>query len=253
MLGRSIPTRLRYEILKRDHFTCQYCGRSAPDVELHVDHLYPHALGGDNDPFNLIASCVQCNLGKSSYPLSEKALKEKQDGIAHRMIDYHRKFGYPLSTAPNAVEKETPDYLYRYPNRILRAFKHGIHAFPRNYSYMPDKKYYVEFMLDEEHTLTVKYIKEYTHRTKAKTLFQDHYPFSFYYTQDEYEKLFAYHPLQVIDEITSADIKLSLLKDDRGFVVLTLLDMYKNTVIPYVFFVPFKHMHFLLTFSLLDD
>ena len=31
--------KLRFEILKRDNFTCQYCGRKAPVVELQIEYI----------------------------------------------------------------------------------------------------------------------------------------------------------------------------------------------------------------------
>lgn len=51
----------RFDILARDNFTCQYCGRKAPDVELEVDHIYPRSKGGYNDEKNLVTACVECN------------------------------------------------------------------------------------------------------------------------------------------------------------------------------------------------
>ena len=66
------PFGLRFDILKRDHFTCQYCGRSPEkdkDVTLHVDHIHPRSKGGNDDPKNLITSCQECNLGKSDVLL----------------------------------------------------------------------------------------------------------------------------------------------------------------------------------------
>lgn len=37
---------IRFEVFKRDNFTCQYCGAKAPDVILEVDHINPVKLGG---------------------------------------------------------------------------------------------------------------------------------------------------------------------------------------------------------------
>lgn len=34
-----VGKKLRFEVFKRDKFTCQYCGAKAPDVVLHVDHI----------------------------------------------------------------------------------------------------------------------------------------------------------------------------------------------------------------------
>ncbi|WP_454175358.1 HNH endonuclease [Gordonia sputi] len=62
----ALSKRLRYEILRRDNHTCRYCGASAPDVTLTVDHVVPVALGGLDDPSNLVAACRDCNAGKSA-------------------------------------------------------------------------------------------------------------------------------------------------------------------------------------------
>ena len=57
--------KMRFTILLRDMFTCQYCGRSAPEVKLHVDHIIPRSKGGATVEDNLRTSCQDCNLGKS--------------------------------------------------------------------------------------------------------------------------------------------------------------------------------------------
>lgn len=64
----AVSKRLRFEILRRDNHTCRYCGRSAPEVKLTVDHVTPESLGGGDDPTNLVAACADCNSGKSSVP-----------------------------------------------------------------------------------------------------------------------------------------------------------------------------------------
>jgi hypothetical protein len=60
----AISKRLRYEILTRDNNTCRYC--HATDTPLTIDHVVPTALGGTDDPSNLVAACKDCNAGKSS-------------------------------------------------------------------------------------------------------------------------------------------------------------------------------------------
>jgi hypothetical protein len=62
----TISKRLRFEVLRRDNYTCRYCGQAAPDVALTVDHVVPSALGGSDDPDNLVAACADCNSGKTS-------------------------------------------------------------------------------------------------------------------------------------------------------------------------------------------
>lgn len=66
-----LPRNVRFDILKRDCFTCQYCGSQAPSVALQVDHINPVATGGTNDEDNLITSCADCNVGKSAIPLEQ--------------------------------------------------------------------------------------------------------------------------------------------------------------------------------------
>lgn len=75
---KPIPKRVRFEVFKRDSFRCQYCGREAPNVLLHVDHITPVSEGGTNDITNLITSCADCNLGKSNVALSDDAAIAKQ-------------------------------------------------------------------------------------------------------------------------------------------------------------------------------
>ena len=67
---KAVSTRTRFEIFKRDKFTCQYCGAKPPSVILHVDHVIALANGGTNDTGNLTTACKDCNLGKSAVPLS---------------------------------------------------------------------------------------------------------------------------------------------------------------------------------------
>lgn len=75
---RKISKKTRFEIFKRDSFTCQYCGNKSPDVVLHIDHIEPVSKGGDNEITNLITSCSGCNLGKGAKKLDDNSVIEKQ-------------------------------------------------------------------------------------------------------------------------------------------------------------------------------
>lgn len=66
-----IGKRIRFEVFKRDRFTCQYCGRRPPQVLLEIDHILPVCEGGDDEAANLTTSCSECNLGKGGIPLGE--------------------------------------------------------------------------------------------------------------------------------------------------------------------------------------
>ena len=97
---KAISKALRFEVFKRDHFTCQYCGRMAPDVILEVDHIKPVAKGGDNDILNLVTSCRDCNRGKGKKLISQNdALKKSQKELlelaekteqAQMMVDWKK-------------------------------------------------------------------------------------------------------------------------------------------------------------------
>jgi HNH endonuclease len=60
--------RLRYEVLRRDGFRCQLCGRTAAHegVKLEVDHIFPRSKGGEDTLGNLQTLCWDCNSGKSN-------------------------------------------------------------------------------------------------------------------------------------------------------------------------------------------
>ena len=64
--GRTLPAQLRFMVLRRDNYTCRYCGRKAPTVELHVDHVEPWTKVREHNIENLVASCRDCNLGKGA-------------------------------------------------------------------------------------------------------------------------------------------------------------------------------------------
>lgn len=78
MKRKNIPNKIRFEVFKRDSFTCQYCGEKSPDVVLQVDHIDPVSKGGTNNILNLITACFDCNSGKSNRKLSDNSVIEKQ-------------------------------------------------------------------------------------------------------------------------------------------------------------------------------
>lgn len=78
MARKALSKKVRFEVFKRDSFKCQYCGKSAPEVILHVDHIKPVAAGGTNDLLNLVTACVDCNSGKGATELSDHSVAAKQ-------------------------------------------------------------------------------------------------------------------------------------------------------------------------------
>ena len=83
---KQISKKARFEVFKRDGFTCQYCGAHPPQVLLHVDHIIPVAAGGLNDQDNLITTCEPCNQGKGARSLDSvpATLAERATETAER-------------------------------------------------------------------------------------------------------------------------------------------------------------------------
>lgn len=75
---KGLSKKTRFDVFKRDSFTCQYCGKSAPDVLLHADHIVPVCEGGTNEILNLITACAECNLGKGGTALADDSTAKKQ-------------------------------------------------------------------------------------------------------------------------------------------------------------------------------
>ena len=65
----------RKNILLRDRYTCQFCGRVLPASELTLDHVVPRSRGGHTDWDNLVACCHGCNNLKGDRLPEEVGLK----------------------------------------------------------------------------------------------------------------------------------------------------------------------------------
>jgi 5-methylcytosine-specific restriction endonuclease McrA len=70
---RPVIRLTKREILRRDNFTCQYCGM--PCIHLTVDHVKPRHAGGEHSWTNLVAACPSCNHRKGSRTLEQSGMK----------------------------------------------------------------------------------------------------------------------------------------------------------------------------------
>jgi len=115
---------IRFEVFKRDKFTCHYCGRKAPDVVLHVDHIEPVSKGGTDDIVNLITSCFDCNLGKSNKKLSDNTVIEKQrkqlELLQERREQIELMFQWKKSLSK--LDDETVEMLKDYADAKIQPF-----------------------------------------------------------------------------------------------------------------------------------
>jgi len=105
----SISKKLRFDVFKRDSFTCQYCGRSAPEITLEIDHLQPVSAGGKNEMMNLVTSCYDCNRGKGARLLSDDASIKKQKAQLDMLNDRREQLKMMLAwkeELSNLVEEQ---------------------------------------------------------------------------------------------------------------------------------------------------
>ena len=65
----------RKNVLLRDRYTCQFCGRVLPAHELTLDHVIPRSRGGHTDWDNLVACCHRCNNLKGDRLPDEAGLR----------------------------------------------------------------------------------------------------------------------------------------------------------------------------------
>lgn len=120
----AITKKLRFEVFKRDGFSCVYCGKMPPEVVLECDHIEPKAKGGNDDINNLITACFDCNRGKRDIPLNKipnqlsenlEILKEKEDQISE-----YRKYIKKIERRINKdIEKINITFQLTYPDRVF--------------------------------------------------------------------------------------------------------------------------------------
>jgi len=71
----------RQNLLERDDYRCQYCGKAFAPKELNMDHVLPKDKGGGTSWENVVTSCIRCNSKKSNRLPKEagmRLLKEPQ-------------------------------------------------------------------------------------------------------------------------------------------------------------------------------
>lgn len=93
-----------WQILNRDNFKCQYCGRNPiqHNVILHIDHIKPKADGGTDDLDNLVTACDKCNYSKSDRPLRHEAEFKKR--LSKKYYQRTPQVTFPFYLKSNIIE-----------------------------------------------------------------------------------------------------------------------------------------------------
>eukprot|EP00899_Mesostigma_viride_P020561 jgi/Mesvir1/28506/Mv06275-RA.1 len=108
----------RGNVLRRDGYTCQYCG---VQKDLTIDHLIPQSKGGDWSWENLVTACARCNVKKGDKSLHEAGLvlhKHPKEPAFHGLITATNK----TPSGPHALPQEWQAYL---PPSTNSAFELG--------------------------------------------------------------------------------------------------------------------------------
>ena len=60
------PAVSKYKLLRRDRYTCAYCGELHAERDLQAEHILPESRGGAYSWMNLVAACGYCNARKAN-------------------------------------------------------------------------------------------------------------------------------------------------------------------------------------------
>lgn len=65
----------RLNIMSRDKFQCQYCGKKPERADLNLDHVLPRSYGGKSTWENIVTSCIDCNGKKGGRTPSQAGMQ----------------------------------------------------------------------------------------------------------------------------------------------------------------------------------
>jgi 5-methylcytosine-specific restriction endonuclease McrA len=97
----------RVEIFRRDHYTCQYCGKETRSLTL--DHVLPRYRGGPHTWENVVSACVNCNRKKAGRTPQEAGMK-----FIHQPTQPHDGSPFYIPARYLPLRKEWQKYLSYY-------------------------------------------------------------------------------------------------------------------------------------------
>lgn len=155
---KGLGKKIRFEVFKRDSFKCQYCGKSAPDVILNVDHISPVSKGGKNDVMNLTTSCKDCNSGKSDRLLDDDSVIAKQRAQLEELNQRREQLGLMLKwrDAVSAIGDDTWDALHAHWRKRTG---YGLNASGEGKSRKLIRDFGLKAILDAIDTAASQYLK----------------------------------------------------------------------------------------------
>jgi hypothetical protein len=95
MTRKVIKSNVKEKILGNTDHKCAHCGRGISIDDMTVEHIFPVSKGGNNNKFNLVALCPECNYNKSNEVHGIEYYKH----IKEELFD-----NYALELAMNQIE-----------------------------------------------------------------------------------------------------------------------------------------------------
>lgn len=107
---KALSDKVRFEVFKRDSFTCQYCGKMAPAVVLECDHIDPVSNGGSDEMVNLVTACDTCNSGKRARLLSDDTVLTKQQAELRTLAERRKQLVFMKQWRDELQKTDTEAY-----------------------------------------------------------------------------------------------------------------------------------------------
>ena len=82
----------RINVLTRDNFCCQYCGKKLPTRKLNYDHVTPRSRGGRTVWENIVSCCYPCNARKDNRTPREAGMRLRKQPVKPKslpIVAYH--------------------------------------------------------------------------------------------------------------------------------------------------------------------
>ncbi|MFN1834534.1 HNH endonuclease [Balneola sp. MJW-20] len=92
----------RRNVMRRDDFTCQYCGKRS---DLTIDHVIPKSRGGKDTWENLTTACDKCNVKKGNRTPKEAQMLLQTKPYRPVPITFFRDYS-------GGVQENWKPYLY---------------------------------------------------------------------------------------------------------------------------------------------
>jgi 5-methylcytosine-specific restriction endonuclease McrA len=102
---REVPFS-RKNILVRDGYECQYCGREFSSGELTIDHVIPKVQGGVHEWTNVVGCCRSCNMRKGGRTPRQAGMQLVRKPFKPTIMEFinlylKKRFGANLSEILN--------------------------------------------------------------------------------------------------------------------------------------------------------